>query len=39
LKVFGVAVAEFRVRVVAWWSVGDGEVRVVEDEVEGMEED
>ncbi|KAK5167636.1 mRNA turnover and ribosome assembly protein [Saxophila tyrrhenica] len=45
LKVFGVAVAEFRVRVVAWWSKENGEVRVVDEGavdgegVEDMDED
>jgi hypothetical protein len=38
LKFFGVAMAEFRVRVVAYWVAEGGEVVVVEQEDEdGME--
>lgn len=40
LKLFGVAMAEFRVQVLAYWSAGTQEVTAVEPnaEVEGMEE-
>ena len=38
LKMFGVQMAEFRVRVVAWYERETGEVRVVEGEGEKGEE-
>jgi mRNA turnover protein 4 len=38
LKMFGVAMAEFKVRVVAYWSGADGKVTVVDQDEEKMEE-
>ena len=37
LKTFGVAVAEFRVSVVAYWSAENGEVKVVNESGDGVE--
>jgi mRNA turnover protein 4 len=38
LKMFGVAMAEFRVRVVAYWTGADGNVTVLDHDEEKMEE-
>jgi len=38
LKLFGVTMAEFRVKVLAYWSASSQEVTDVEPEVDGMEE-